>query len=1035
MTNYLLTSCKSSLKLLLLLFALLELSFHSNATQSVLEKDVSLSFENTKLEQVLATIEKKANIKFIYSSDKLNVSEKISYKATNIKLSEALNQIFTKVGVSYRTHGNKIIITSTKISLNSVEARSITYKTPSFASTVKGKVSDSNGNSLPGVSVSLKGTSRGTTTDTEGNFSLDAATGDIIVFSFVGFESKEIRYTGQANLNIIMSESVSALSEIIVTGTRSGGRTKIDTPVPVDVIPLAQVTNAVAQVDLNQLLTYLAPSFQSSRQTISDGTDHIDPAQLRGLGPDQVLVLINGKRRHQSSLVNVNGTVNRGTVGTDLNAIPASAVEKIEILRDGAAAQYGSDAIAGVINIVLKKQEGLSGNVSFGEHVTAYERDYLISNNNGEKVNAMDGETAQLGLNYGLKVGDKGFVNVTGEFVKRGETNRTGTYTGAVFPAVTGQTDDQVIASKGLTRNDFDMRIGNSAVTSGSIMLNAELPINDVHSIYAFGGYNQKKGNAAGFFRYPSGIPAAVRNNVFAVYPNGFLPEINSDVIDISAAIGLRGKVANWNYDLSNTFGRNSFDFTITNSVNYTQALSSSNFQTEFNAGGMHFLQNTMNLDLNRKFDVLSGMNVAWGGEFRIDQFGITAGEESSYKNYNTSAGVPAGAQVFAGFLPSNEGNFSRNSKAIYVDIEQDITKSLVLTGALRYENFSDFGGTLNYKLATRYKITEGLALRASTSTGFRAPSMQQRFYAKTNTLFVTQNGALVPIESGTFTNDSKAAEILGIPKLKQETSKSYTVGITANIVKGLELTVDAYQIDIKDRIVLTNNFSDGGDAAIKAQLAAANASTANFFTNAVDTRSRGIEAVLAYAKNLGEGKSFKATLAGTLIRNEVLKDANGKPIIHASDILIRTNQVANYFNREDQSRIEVASPREKINLTLNYNVKKFGVMLRGVRFGEVVYLDPTMTSSDKFPLNTFTNTKETLDQTFSPKIVTDLSFNYSLTSNLKLTVGANNLFDVYQDKHTHSSNTSLGRFIYSRRVQQMGFNGRFVFARLNFNF
>ncbi|KQS33145.1 TonB-dependent receptor [Dyadobacter sp. Leaf189] len=913
-----------------------------------------------------------------------------------------------------------------------------------FSQTITGKVTDEkSGSTLPGVSVLLQGTNQGTVTDAEGKFTLAAGPGTYnLIVSFVGYTTKTIPATLQGNapfvINITLAESSEVLSEIVVTGSRSGGRSRIDSPVPVDIIPVSQITNNVGQVDINQILTYVAPSFQSSRQTISDGSDHIDPAQLRGLGPDQVLVLVNGKRRHQSSLVNVNGTVNRGTVGTDLNAIPATAVDKIEILRDGAAAQYGSDAIAGVINIILKSKTGLSGNVSYGQNMTKYDKNYVLNNGKNGSVNVSDGGTAQIGLNYGLKIGEKGFLNITGEYVNRGATNRAGTYTGQIFPSVDGAVmDEQLLKQKGLTRDNFDMRIGNSKVQGGGVVVNASMLISSNVDFYAFGGYNNKKGNAAGFYRYPNSIPAAVRTGVFALYPNGFLPEINSNVTDISAAAGLRGKLGQWRFDLSNTFGKNNFDYTISNSVNYTQINTATMIQQEFNAGGNGFSQNTINLDLNRKFEVLSGLNVAVGAEQRTDKYTITAGEEASYKNYDVAAGVAAGAQVFSGFFPQNAGSHSRNSVAGYMDLEQDLTKKWVLSAALRFEHYSDFGNTLNYKFATRYKITDGIALRASASTGFRAPSLQQRFYAKTNTLFVTQNGQQVAQESGTFTNDSRPAAILGIPKLKQETSQSSTVGTTIQLANALELTMDAYQIDINNRIVLTNNFNDGGNADLKAQLAEANATTANFFSNAVNTRSRGIEGVLSYSSKFSGNQSFRAVLAGTFIQNEVKKGADGKPIIHASDILVQTKQVNTYFNREDQSRFEIASPKNKQSLTINYNVGKLGLMLRGVRFGEVTYLDPTIDPAkpDSWPVNVLTGQKETLDQTFGAKLVTDLAVNFNIVKGISLSVGANNVFDVYQDKHTHSGNVSLGRFVYSRRVQQMGFNGRYIFARVNFNF
>lgn len=905
--------------------------------------------------------------------------------------------------------------------------------------TLQGTVTaKTNGEPLVGAVVQIVGTKQPVLTNDKGTFTIAVPEGNAILrITYVGYQTVQFTVGTQTVVNVRM-ESGSELDNVVVVGSRNQSRTKTESPVPVDVIPISQVVNDIGQVDLNQILTFIAPSFQSSRQAIADGTDHIDPAQLRGLGPDQVLVLINGKRRHQSALVNANGTINRGTVGTDLNAIPANAIERIEILRDGAAAQYGSDAIAGVINIVLKQQTGtLVGNVSVGQHMTKFDRDYVINRGNFPSAKVTDGRTTQVALNYGLKVGSKGFLNLTGEYTDRGETNRGGTYTGAVFPTVNGQVrDDSIMNARALNRNDFDMRIGNSRVRGGGVMYNFSAPIKGNWQLYAFGGYNRKKGNAAGLYRYPSGIPAVIRESIFSVYPNGFLPEINSDVVDVSTAVGLKGKIGQWNADFSNTYGRNTFDFRITNSVNYTQASITRNWQKEFDAGGLQFTQNTMNADLSRKFDVKDGLNVAFGAEYRIDQFGVRAGEVASYNNYNTAAGVIAGAQVFSGFQPSNAGKNTRNNVSVYVDVEQDFTKKFMVAAALRYENYSDFGGTLNYKLATRYKLTDEISIRASTSSGFRAPSQQQKFYARTNTLFVSSPLGLVPIQSGTFTNESVPAQILGIPRLKQETSTSYTLGFTAKFFnRKLEFSLDAYQININDRIVLTNNFTDGGNAVLRAQLAAANAQTANFFSNAIDTRARGIEAVLAYTARVGKNGSLRFSWAGTFIDNEVKKDENGKPIIKASPILVATGQIGNYFNREDQSRIEVANPQNKHTFMMNYRSGKFSAMARAVRFGKVVYLDPNINPAapSTWPVNTLTGLQETLDQTFNPHTIVDLSVSYEVLNGVTLTVGGNNVFDVYQDRHIHSNNFSTGRFVYSRRVQQFGFNGAYYFTRLRF--
>ena len=438
---------------------------------------------------------------------------------------------------------------------------------------LSGKITDAeSGEPIYGATVVVKGSNVGTVTDFDGNYTLNAPAGaTTLVVSYIGYKSEELAISG-GKMDVALSEGIE-IEAVTVIGSRNATRTKLETAVPVDIIPIASVMSEVGQVDLNQILTYIAPSFQSARQAIADGTDHLDPAQLRGLGPDQVLVLINGKRRHQSALVNVNGTVNRGTVGTDLSAIPASAIERIEILRDGAAAQYGSDAIAGVINIVLKQKTGvLDGSISYGLYATNYDKNYalykLTGNTADPGVNVTDGNTLQAGLNYGFKLGRKGFVSLTGEYISRDATNRTGTYTGQVYPNVNNvDRSDSIILARGLTRETFDMLIGASEMNGGGATLNGEYGLSKNWSLYAFGGFNQKNGVSAGFYRYPSSIASGARafaNGVLDIYPNGFLPLIESTLTDISFAAGLRGKLGqHWNLDLSNTYGQNEFDFDI----------------------------------------------------------------------------------------------------------------------------------------------------------------------------------------------------------------------------------------------------------------------------------------------------------------------------------------------------------------------------------------------------------------------------------------------------------------------------------------
>lgn len=917
-----------------------------------------------------------------------------------------------------------------------------------FAQKMVSGIVTGSGETLIGANVQVAGTTKGTITDADGKYSIEMPAGaKSLIFSYTGYQSQTISVGESTTINADLREGAE-LNNIVVIGSRNATRTKLSTPVPVDVIPVQNLVNEVGQVDLNQILTYVAPSFQSARQTVADGTDHVDPASLRGMGTDQVLVLVNGKRRHQSSLVNVNGTVNRGQVGTDLGAIPATAIERIEILRDGAAAQYGSDAIAGVINIVLKKQTGLTATASFGQNITEYPKNLalLFQQNNftaDPNVRVQDGQNIQVGLNYGLKIG-KGHLNVGVEYLDRGATNRTGTFTGALYPNVAGKNrDDSIMAAKGITRDFFDMAIGNSDINGGGLMANFNLPINDNVEVYAFGGFNMKQGRAAGFYRYPAGIPA--KSKALEVYPDGFLPFIESNNQDISFAAGVRGKLRGWNYDFSNTTGRNQFDFSVTNSINYTQSgtAGAQAAKKDFDAGGTNVLQNTSNLDFSRKFGVLAGLNLAAGAEFRLESYGITAGEEASWKNYDTGLGVASGSQVFAGFFPQNAGTFSRNAMGAYVDSELDFTDDFMVGAALRFENYSDFGSTLNYKVTSRWKASEKTTIRGSVSTGFRAPSMQQKHYAKTNTLFVNVNGVLTPQETGTFTNDSKVAGILGIPDLKQETSQSYGLGFTQRVWDNLELTVDGYRIDIKDRIVLTNNFSAAGDAELKKKLDDAGAGLANVFTNAVDTRALGLESVLSWTRKFGK-HDWRVTGAYTYIRNKVITEADKGisnkevPVIKATDVLIRTGQVGNYFNREDQSRLEVAMPRSKAAVTVNYKNGGFGIMARTTYFGKVIYRDPTINPNDtvaSYVADRFVGgSKRTLDQVFSPKFVTDLTLSYTINKKYTISVGANNIFDAYQDVHTHWNNMSSGRFIYSRRVQQMGFNGRYVFARVNVN-
>ncbi len=934
-----------------------------------------------------------------------------------------------------------------------------------LAQQVSGTITDG-GTNLPltGANVVIKGTTTGTISDFDGNFTLNVDGFPVtLVVSSVGFDTQEVNVASSQKINITLKEGV-ALDEVVLIGSRNPSRTAVDTPVPVDVIDISELTSQGPQVNLNQILNFVAPSFTSNTQTISDGTDHIDPASLRGLGPDQVLVLINGKRRHNSSLVNVNGTFGRGSVGTDLNAIPSGAIQRLEVMRDGAAAQYGSDAIAGVINIVLNSNVNeLTLNVTTGAN---------FAKNANDQTGGVDGETVNVSANYGISLGDKGgFINFTGDFDYREDYSRMKEWEGNVFnlyntverfannddynlvdlldddvtdviqyanaaginlggastkadlqPILEVDNTDAELAARGLVRSDFNMRVGQSQVRGGRFFANLSLPIDDTGTeLYSFAGTSSRKGNSAGFYRLPN-----QSRTYTPAYTNGFLPEINSTITDKSFAVGIKGKINDWNVDLSNTWGKNAFLYTIGNTFNASFQNAS---PTTFDAGGFNFMQNTVNLDINQFYDdILSGLNVAFGAEYRLENYEIEAGEEASYSRYTAEGQVitlatqdaaqdffgnsrPGGSQVFPGFSPNNELSRGRSSIAGYFDLEADFSETFLASFATRFENYSDFGSTINFKLATRLKASDNVNVRAALNTGFRAPSLHQLNFNSTSTIF-DQNGN--PVEVGTFANDSRVAKILGIPELKEETSQSISLGFTAKIPDAnLTVTVDGYFVGIDDRVVYTGQFSG---AAIADELAQANASAAAFFANAIDTESKGLDIVITHKTNIGTNAKLKSDLSGTFSKTKQVG------AIKASQILEDAGLVSTYFPEDSRVYLEEAVPRTKLNLTNNLTTGKFNVFLRNVYFGEVT---EATTNIDR-------------QQVFGTKVVTDLSFGYKASESLTLTVGANNLLDIYPDRAAEvladgGTNRSSGRFDWSRRAQQFGIGGRFLFARLSF--
>ena len=966
------------------------------------------------------------------------------------------------------------------------------------AQTIKGKVTDSSGAALPFVNIVEKGnSSNGTTSDDAGEFSINVLSlPTAFTVSSMGFETKEVTVSDIAYLTVTISED-NSLDEIVVIGSRNKNRTVIDSPVPVDIIDIAELATSGPQTSINEILNYVAPSFTSQTQTVSDGTDHVDPASLRGLGPDQVLVLINGKRRHNSSLMNINGTVGAGSVGTDMNAIPVSAIKRIEVLRDGAAAQYGSDAIAGVINIVLQDATNtLSLSVTTGANV---------SSGSNHQDGGMDGEKIQIDANYGLDLGKNGgFINFSGSLGIRKRASRNATNLEQIydianavenaFTAATGtpisdmtaadyqagaallgtnyisaidqgaiaaldltstsgvlntpgdlaslrgllpngetgefdsyqDLDNAQFALRGQERNDFRFKVGTAKLREGKFFANLSLPVSENAEVYSFGGISYRQGLAFGFLREPWRPKGNVASN-----PNGFLPGIQSDIVDKSAAVGIKGQTeSGWDIDFSNTYGQNSFIYTIVNTSNASlKAASPSNFS----AGSHIFSQNTTNLDFSKyNEDIWAGLNLAFGAEYRVDNFEVFAGKENSYTTYDnngipTVGGVggatnalgeslPGTSQVFGGFTPENATDKTRNSIGTYFDVEADITENFLVSLATRFESFSDFGETFNYKLASRVKLSDNFSVRGAVNTGFRAPSLHQQFFSRSSTVF---NAAGVAEQVGLFTNDSQAASLLKIGKLKEETSQSVSLGFTGKL-GGLTITVDAYQISIDDRIVLSGKFDNGGDPVLTSIFNAAGAGKAQFLANAIDTKNQGIDVVAGYKFDAFKDFELNNSLSATFSKTEITN-------INVPNLIADAGLSSDFFDGQEEAFLTIAQPRTKLNLTHTLYNDNWTFLLRNVYFGEVT--DPDEFSGQARVSGATVNN----DAIYAGKIITDLIISNNISESLSISIGANNLLDVYPDENREGSQSNAS-FPYSRRTSQFGFTGRYVFARLNFS-
>lgn len=881
---------------------------------------------------------------------------------------------------------------------------------------------------------------------------------------------------------------------IVITGTRRTDRTVADSPVPVDVIGSDQILNS-GQTETNKILNSLVPSFNFPQPSIADGSDALRPATLRGLSPDQTLVLINGKRRHVSALLNINGTVGRGSAAVDMNLIPGLAIGRVEVLRDGAAAQYGSDAIAGVINIQLKNaSHGGRASVTWGKYHTTVDNvanvtgltltgagqpqldptdnRYFLANVDGERE-ARDGRQLTMGVNVGIPMGPNGYFNVTGEFRDRNRTNRAGfdlrpNYNRPAPPA---------FDAREVTFNRLQFRFGDPDTVDYNLFANAGIELGGSWELYAFGSYGHRDTVSAANWRQGG----AVQNRDFSVIapnvtpnagnfvpltPDGFLPLIDSDLDDLAGTVGLKWEMGGWKTDLSYGHGQNSFDYMVRDTLNTSFGPQS---QRVFDAGGLRYGQDIVNLDFSKEFGFggfAKPLAVAAGAEYRSEHFEIRPGDVQSYATgpffrasfvttaancttqqgvFNAGTGVcsfpgraaPAGAQGFPGIPASSATDVGRHSWAAYVELDTDPFEGFTTTIAGRYEHFSDFGSTWNGKFAARWEPVDGFALRGSVSNGFRAPSLHQQFFTTTSTNFI----AGLPVDISTLAVNSPVALALGSQPLEPEKSFNVSLGATANPMRGLTITADLYQIQIDDRIVLTENLGAAGsgtaaqNAAVKAILDAngfQSVGAARFFINGLDTTTRGIDVVAVYRTRMAGFGNWSLSAAYNYNKTKIDERINALgPLASIPGLVL--------FGRVEGLRFTHGQPRDKIVFSADGDIGNFGITARTTRYGKVV--SPGAAAPIAAPLSL---TDFGPDDIFlKAKWITDLELRYKALGHVELAIGANNLFDVYPTRSPFGARPASIGGVYPANQEYIpysifspfGFNGRFLYGRVSVDF
>lgn len=867
---------------------------------------------------------------------------------------------------------------------------------------ITGNISDRFG-PLNNVAITIKGTSYATYTDANGYFAFEIDTGyHELRLELTGYHpvDQTIRLDNLEQEDLDLSLESNLIDADVSIGSKTTvSQNQLESPVPIDVIYGKDLLSS-GQTDLASALHQLLPSFYSVKQSVDDGINHVDPISLRGLGPDQVLVLINGKRRHKSAFLNTQDVFGKGTAGTDLNTIPLLAVDRIEVLRDGASSQYGSDAISGVINIVLKEQ-------SQTPEVSAY------SGISQEE----DGEALGIGINYGFKLKGTGFVNLTAEYLDQGSVNRAGSYTGSVFGDLRDDIADSVQQFyTDIKRTDREIvELGQSAYNNGSFLLNSAFQINDKLDFYAFGGLNHREGQVRATYR----LPHQYELISFFWNENGVGPKVINEITDQFINMGLRGQLSEWFLDASYGRGQNTFEVTVEDSNN-----ASLGFFTPFTAfsGGYQYKHDVINLEASRIYHLPVGeLDVAFGGEYRIERYDLIPGVEESYLNGEdtTFFGAPkaAGIQGYFGISEENALSESRSNVSGYLELDYSLGNFLV-SGAVRAEEYSDFGGTNNYKIAARYKFANQFILRGSFNTGFKAPTLHQIYYRRTSSQFidgffqdVTHVNTQTPVLGNLLSTD------VG---LEPETAESFSVGFTSSINRNISLSVDAYQTEISDRIGLVNRL-EAADEELQFIFAVSGVSSPfiEFFANLVDTRTRGLDAVLA-AQYYGANVAYNFNSSFSYNETKVTDIPE-----EAEDPMIR----------EEESRIETFVPLYQWRNNFSTTIKGVTLTLNHTRFGQTEFLHLNDADPADWVIDETTDNPASRDQQFGAKDLFSGDLTFRIFSKVQLTLGVQNITNQYPDKWRHSDNIRNGVYTYSQKVRPFDLRGTYYYTKVNFRF